>query len=78
MLSHTTISGLKIVPPSQESGLYETDTNMLKMHCVVLVVGTGKRNSGKTVATINIIEKMKYDYVIAVSPTMKVQFTGPH
>jgi hypothetical protein len=38
------------------------------MHCVTLVVG--KRNSGKTVATINLIEKMKYDYVIAVSPTM--------
>lgn len=68
MLSHTTVSGLNIVPPSSESGKYETDINMPKMHCVTLVVG--KRNSGKTVATINLIEKMKYDYVIAVSPTM--------
>ena len=62
------IPGLQIVPPSQESGLYETDPNCPKMHCVCLVVG--KRNSGKTVATINLIEKMGYDYVIAVSPTM--------
>jgi len=68
MLTHTTVSGLNIIPPSQESGLYETDTNCPKMHTVTLVVG--KRNSGKTVATINLIEKMKYDYVIAVSPTM--------
>ena len=62
------IPGLQIVPPSQESGLYETGPLLPKMHCVCLVVG--KRNSGKTVATINLIEKMGYDYVIAVSPTM--------
>lgn len=68
MLSHTTVNGLNIIPPKNESGLYETDSSLPKMHCVTLVVG--KRNSGKTVATINLIEKMKYDYVIAVSPTM--------
>jgi hypothetical protein len=68
MLSHTTVSGLNIVPPKQESGLYETDSSLPKMHCVCLVVG--KRNSGKTVSTVNLIEKMKFDYVIAISPTM--------
>jgi hypothetical protein len=68
MLSHTTVAGLDIIPPKNESGLYETDTNMPKMHCVCLVVG--KRNSGKTVSTVNLIEKMKFDYVIAISPTM--------
>jgi len=68
MLSHTTVPGLTIVPPTQESGLYETGTLLPKMHTVTLVVG--KRNSGKTVATINLIEKMKYDYCIAVSPTL--------
>jgi hypothetical protein len=68
MLSHTTVAGLDIIPPKTESGLYETDTNMPKMHCVTLVVG--KRNSGKTVSTVNLIEKMKFDYVIAISPTM--------
>ena len=68
MLSYTTVPGLTIVPPAQESGKYETDPHMPKMHTVTLVVG--KRNSGKTVATINLIEKMKYDYCIAVSPTL--------
>ena len=68
MLSYTTVPGLTIVPPAQESGKYETDPHMPKMHTVTLVVG--KRNSGKTVATVNLIEKMKYDYCIAVSPTL--------
>ena len=68
MLSHTTVAGLDIIPPKNESGLYETDTSLPKMHCVTLVVG--KRNSGKTVSTVNLIEKMKFDYVIAISPTM--------
>jgi hypothetical protein len=30
----------------------------------------GKRASGKTTAVVNLIEKLQYDYVIAVSPTM--------
>lgn len=68
MLSHKTVSGLNIIPPKGQSGFHETDENMPRAHTVTLVVG--KRNSGKTVATINLIEKMKFDYVIAVSPTM--------
>ena len=62
------IPNLKIVPPSQESGLYETDTFMPKMHQVCIAVG--KRASGKSTAVINLIERMKFDYSIAVSPTM--------
>jgi hypothetical protein len=38
------------------------------MHCVTVIVG--KRAAGKSVAAINLIEKMGYDYTIAVSPTM--------
>jgi hypothetical protein len=30
----------------------------------------GKRASGKSTAIINLIERMKFDYCIAVSPTM--------
>jgi hypothetical protein len=41
---------------------------MPKMHCVTVIVG--KRAAGKSVAAINLIEKMGYDYTIAVSPTM--------
>jgi hypothetical protein len=41
---------------------------MPKMHCETVIVG--KRAAGKSVAAINLIEKMGYDYTIAVSPTM--------
>lgn len=68
MLSTQTIKGLQIVPPSATSGAYETPPAMPKMHCVMVIVG--KRAAGKSVAAINLIEKMNYDYVIAVSPTM--------
>lgn len=62
------VKGLEIVPPKSESGLYTTDTNLPKMHQVSIAVG--KRASGKSTAIINLIERMKFDYVIAVSPTM--------
>lgn len=62
------VKGLDIIPPKSESGLYETDTYMPKMHQVCVAVG--KRASGKSTAIINLIERMKFDYTIAVSPTM--------
>ena len=68
MLSTQSVKGLQIVPPKETSGAYETAPNMPKMHCVTVIVG--KRAAGKSVAAINLIEKMSFDYVIAVSPTM--------
>lgn len=68
MLSTQNINGLQIVPPKETSGAYETAPAMPKMHCVTVIVG--KRAAGKSVAAINLIEKMGYDYTIAVSPTM--------
>jgi len=62
------VKGLEIIPPKSESGLYETDTFMPKMHQVCIAVG--KRASGKSTSIINLIERMKFNYVIAVSPTM--------
>jgi len=62
------VKGLQIKPPSSESGLYETDIYMPKMHQVACILA--KRSSGKTTCVVNLIEKMKFDYVIAVSPTM--------
>lgn len=62
------IPNLQIIPPSQESGFYETDTFMPRSGQVNIAIG--KRNSGKSTAVINLIEKMKFDYCIAVSPTM--------
>ena len=62
------VKGLDIIPPKSESGLYTTDTYMPKMHQVCVAVG--KRASGKSTAIINLIERMGFDYCIAVSPTM--------
>ena len=62
------IPNLQIIPPSQESGFYETDTFMPRSGQVNIAIG--KRNRGKSTAVINLIEKMKFDYCIAVSPTM--------
>lgn len=62
------VKNLEIIPPKSESGLYTTDTFMPKMHQVCIAVG--KRASGKSTAIINLIERMKFDYCIAVSPTM--------
>ena len=63
------VKGMEIVPPKSESGLYETATMMPKMHQVCIAVG--KRASGKSTGIINLIEKMNFDYCIAVSPTMQ-------
>jgi len=62
------VKNLKIVPPKNESGSYETAPDMPKMHQVCVIVG--KRAAGKSVAAVNLIEKLGYDYSIVVSPTM--------
>ncbi len=63
------VKNLQIVPPKQESGAYETHPDLPKMHQVCIAVG--KRASGKTTAVINLIERLRFDYVIVVSPTVK-------
>lgn len=63
------LKGLDIIPPKETSGAYETDPNMFKMHQVCIIVG--KRQSGKTTALVSLLEQMKYDRIIFVSPTMK-------
>lgn len=62
------VKNLDIIPPKSESGSYPTDTYMPKMHQVCIAVG--KRASGKSTAIVNLIERLKFDYCIAVSPTM--------
>ena len=68
MLSTVNIKGMEIVPPKNTSGAYDTHPDMPL--APVNVVVNGKRRAGKTCCTINLIEKMDFDYVIAVSPTM--------
>ena len=68
MLSTQSVKGLQIVPPKETSGAYETAPDMPKMHVVMVI--NAKRGQGKTTCAVNLIEKMGYDYTIAVSPTM--------
>jgi len=63
------IKGMEIIPPNNESGLHTSDPELPKLHQVCIAVG--KRASGKTTAVVNLIEKLNFDYVIAVSPTLK-------
>jgi hypothetical protein len=63
------IKGMEIIPPSNESGQHTSDPELPKLHQVCIAVG--KRASGKTTAVVNLIEKLNFDYVIAVSPTLK-------
>jgi len=68
-MQHRKIQDMKITPPKQTSGDYDTTANCPNMHQVCVCVG--KRRSGKSTAVINLIEQMGYDYSIVVSPTMK-------
>jgi len=63
------IKNMDIVPPQTHSGEIETPPDMPRAHMVNVTIG--KRNSGKTTAMVNMIEKMNFDYAIVVSPTMK-------
>lgn len=63
------LKGLDIVPPKSTSGDYPTPPHLPKMHQVCIAVG--KRASGKTTAVVNLIEKMQYNRVLIVSPTVK-------
>ena len=63
------LKNLQIIPPKQTSGSYETSPYLPKMHQVTIAIG--KRASGQSTAVVNLIERMHFDYVIAVSPTIK-------
>jgi hypothetical protein len=63
------IKGMEIIPPKNDSGTWETSADLPIGGGITICVG--KRHSGKGVAVINLIEKMGFDYCIAISPTMK-------
>jgi len=62
------VKNFEIVPPKNHSGEYKTPDDCPRGHMVNLCIG--KRNSGKTCSITTMIEKMKYDYCIVISPTM--------
>lgn len=64
----TKIKGLAIDPGKGNAFAYETPEHMPKAHQNCLVVGP--RGSGKTVATVNLVENMGYDRVFIISPSV--------
>ena len=62
------IRGLEIVPSKGSAFAIETPRDLPKLHQLLCCIGA--RGSGKTVAVTNFIEKMPFDYIVAVSPTL--------
>ena len=60
--------GMELVLPKGEAFKFATMPMCPKAHGVTLVIG--KRGAGKTVAAVNLIEKMGYDRIFAISPSM--------
>lgn len=60
---------LKINVPNSSAFAHETHEDLPKMHQQCLCVG--KRGSGKTIAVVNLVEKMNYDRIFVISPTFK-------
>jgi hypothetical protein len=64
-----TTKGLDITVPKGSAFAYDTDPALPKAHMVNLTIG--KRGAGKSVAVTNLINKLKFDRVLAISPTFK-------
>jgi hypothetical protein len=64
-----TKSNLDIVIPNVKAFAYETHEDLPQSHQQVLCIG--KRGSGKTIAVVNLINKLNYDRIFWVSPTCK-------
>lgn len=63
------IPGLDINPPKGSAFAYETDPMMPKLHQCMLIVGP--RGSGKTTACVNMVERLPFDRIFVISPSMK-------
>jgi len=63
------VPGMEIKVPKGNAFAFETDDMMFKSHQSCLVVGC--RGSGKSCLAVNIMERMKYDRIFIVSPTIQ-------
>lgn len=60
---------MEIKPPTGSAFGCESPPMMPKLHQACLVVGP--RGSGKTTATVNLVERLPFDRVFVISPSMK-------
>ena len=67
----TRIKNFGITPPAKGAFTIETPADIPKMHCMMMV--SGKRGGGKSVATANFVKKLKehklMDRVLLITPT---------
>ena len=63
------IPNLAIRPPGGSAFGCETPPNMMKLHQAMLIVGP--RGAGKTTACVNICERLPFDRIFVISPSMK-------
>ena len=66
------VPGLEIKVPKGDAFAFETDPMTFKSHQACLVIS--KRGSGKSVITVNIVERMKYDRVFSYHATARALF----
>jgi hypothetical protein len=59
---------LDITIPKKKAFEYETDPDLPQMHVNIGCVG--KRSSGKTTAVVELIDRMEYDTIFLISPTL--------
>ena len=63
------VSGMEIVPPKGTSGQCETAPNQIKLATVTIFCG--KRQSGKTLACVSMLEKLPFDRIFWVGVSIK-------
>ena len=63
------VPNLKIKPPSGSAFGCETPPMMPKLHQACLVVGP--RGAGKTTAVVNLVERLPFDRIFVISPSIK-------
>ena len=63
------LKGLEINVGKKNAFAYETPPDLPKAHQSMLFVA--KRGLGKTLSCVNLLEKMKYDRIFVVSPSVK-------
>jgi hypothetical protein len=69
MLKTVKVKGLEIKPPKGSAFAYETAPMLPKLHQACLVIGP--RGAGKSTATINLMERLPFDRIFIISPTMR-------